>query len=196
MLGPTHTVDVSHRVKTGGFGWTVKYTLSVYPERISIRLGIKLVSAGVTAKELRARRAVWEKEVEALWTGKFEAAFGDRRVPIEVDLDFHATHPQHIVLVRPGRGHADKLNWNIEDPAWVIAHEVGHMLGAYDEYAFGAQHPTSPVADASSVMSNGVTPKGAKPVTPRTHARHLKDVALWLHKSTGEVVEIVPVSPQ
>ncbi len=42
------------------------------------------------------------------------------------------------VQVHAGPGRADMLNWYTGDSGVVNAHEVGHMMGLYDEYIGGA----------------------------------------------------------
>jgi hypothetical protein len=62
----------------------------------------------------------------------------------------------------------------------VVAHEVGHMLGAYDEYPGGSLDPERPVQSPGSLMSASPGPE------VRCAARHLDAVRRWARMRFGE----------
>ena len=71
-------------------------------------------------------------------------ADADRLYEVKLDFDFVSSDAHQVVTVHSGSGPCDMLNWytsyapELDDE--FAAHEVGHMLGNFDEYAGGATH--------------------------------------------------------
>jgi hypothetical protein len=84
-------------------------------------------------------------------------AFGDACAcpkPIVVVVDFVESGQHHEVNLYQGPGRANAMNWTREktrDNSW--AHETGHLLDWYDEYAGGA------VADDRNATRLTVSPE-------------------------------------
>ena len=71
-------------------------------------------------------------------------------INVEVHFyDFASATPASVVEYWKGSGRADAKNWFVTDTAATNAHEVGHLMGFYDEYTGGAvgvapwQHPNA-----------------------------------------------------
>ncbi|MCF6205065.1 MAG: hypothetical protein L3J59_15585, partial [Methylococcaceae bacterium] len=71
-----------------------------------------------------------------------------------------------------GKGYSDELNWNLRDTGQIVAHEFGHMLGAFDEYKRGANDPDNPINDKSSIMASN-------PKIGESYGRHFNKIQGW-----------------
>jgi hypothetical protein len=75
--------------------------------------------------------------------------------PVNVDLVTDGTADQVITII-PGWGRSDMLHWYTKDGSPVgegsAAHEFGHMLGLYDEYAGGAVDPITRLIGTRGLM--------------------------------------------
>jgi len=139
QFGPTGVNYFEDRAD-GGFAWTVAYDLSLKRSVVQVELRVDLVGAdpGATA-------AIWENGAEAIWNQKIFFSDGTRLYELAFDLDFTDTGAHQVVTVYNGAGRDNMTNWYLEQPGWgqdyldeIVAHEMGHMLGAFDEYAGGA----------------------------------------------------------
>ncbi|MHB8766166.1 MAG: hypothetical protein ACYDA8_17755 [Deferrisomatales bacterium] len=186
--GPAAAETVTGRLTAAnGFAWGHGFDAELGADAVRVRVAVQLIGAGgVTALELDRVKPAWEAGIEGLWGGRFavETAEG-RRYPILVDADFRGPRFHHEVVVRPGRGRTDQLFWHLGDGPEVAAHEVGHMLGVYDEYPGGAVAPEGGVTDPASLMTSDPGP-GA---TPR--ARHFGRVLAWVAAQTGQAGRVV-----
>jgi len=172
-----------------GYSWPYGFEIESQEDRIVARVAVNLIPAGgVTRPEIDRVKERWEEGAEGYWSGKFAIVDQQgRRWPIIVDVVFTGRRAHHDIIVRPGGGRSDSLNWNIMDSTTTVAHEIGHLLGAYDEYAGGAVDPESGTVDAGSIMAG--TPAGDK-----THARHYRRLRAWFMGRTGiEAAELVPL---
>lgn len=138
---------------------------------------------------LRAPAAAWEAAIEQAWSDRVAMHVeGMAPLPLRVDVVFNPpADPATRVIVLPGSGPADLGAWRLQNPAAVAAHEVGHLLGAWDEYEGGAQDPASPVVDLMHVMGRETT---STTPHPRSYAPLAADLAALL----GRTVQIVPLS--
>ena len=78
-----------------------------------------------------------EIAIEEQWNNKHTFDYGGETITSVVDVTYDGPYDQ-TVNVDPGNGGADMLNWYWDQTGTVSAHEVGHMLGLYDEYWGGA----------------------------------------------------------
>ena len=164
-----------------GYQWNAAYDIGVKNDTIRIRVGVNLVPAdGITTVALDQVKTVWQSKIEQIWSKKFCVRdMEGNSVPIVMTLDFSGPDFHHDVIVKAGgRCCSDVLNWHIMDSPLVIAHEFGHMLGAYDEYAGGALDPQTGLLDPTSIMTS-------RPETARIYPRHLKSILLWFTQKTG-----------
>ncbi len=178
------------REKTlNGFAWSYGYDIKVEENKLVVRVAINLVPArGVTRLELDRVMPKWKKGIERIWSNKFalETSTGTL-YPILIKVSFNSAKFHHNVIVRPGSGRADELNWNIMDSPGLAAHEFGHMLGLFDEYKGGAVRKQEMVFDGTSVMTNNRTDGITKP-------RHYRKIQAWFADNMGlSDVSLVPV---
>jgi len=173
-----------------GFSWRYKYDISFSENKILVNVAINLIPAdGVTRLEIDRVKPVWEEGIEKIWNNKFsiETPVG-QRYPIIIDVAFHGHPCHHDVIVHPGGGRSDELNWNIMDTQAMVAHEFGHMIGAFDEYLGGALPPESEVIDRTSIMTSNPTGQGM------TYARHYHRFRQWFSdKSRLGDMSVVPM---
>ncbi|MDF1554169.1 MAG: hypothetical protein P1P84_13950 [Deferrisomatales bacterium] len=164
-----------------GVAWTYAYDAELRDDRVWVRLGIQLIPAkDVTVPELARVKPGWEAAIEAAWSGRFalESPAG-QLYPIWVDVDLRGPTFHHTVVVRPGRGRTDQLDWHLLDGPELVAHEAGHALGAFDEYPGGSLATADGVIDPASLMTSDPGPG----CTPR--ARHYEKVRAWAEGSAG-----------
>jgi hypothetical protein len=82
---------------------------------------------------------------------------------LAVDVTFDGPFNQEVTVWEDDAGpttppdppRTDMLNWHWSDSASINAHEFGHMLGLYDEYAGGWQDPANPLNLADTLMGWG-----------------------------------------
>lgn len=106
------------------------------------------------------------------------------KIRVKVDIKFVESGAHHTVNLFKGAGRANARNWTrVKTRANSYAHETGHLLGWYDEYAGGAvgSAPRWKI-QATGVMSSGL-------VVPKEYYWDFRD---WLKLRTGEDWEIVP----
>lgn len=125
----------------GNYAWNVRYDLSFQNGKVQTTLDVKLVGANPGAT-----KDVWEKGTEAIWNNRAFFSDGTRLYEVKLDLRFVTSGEDQVVNVVAGSGRTNMSTWYLNDP-WgpsmydeVAAHEVGHMLGNYDEYSGGATH--------------------------------------------------------
>lgn len=179
-VGRASARTVSGKVETpNGFAWSYGYDTALRGQDIRLRVGIHLVpAAGVSPAALERARARWKPVIERVWSGHLAAVTPQGEVhPITLEVDFRGPGFHHQVVVRPGAGGTDELDWRLLDSPRVLAHEVGHMLGAFDDYRGGARPPDS-IADPESVMASGAPGEEIRP-------RHLRTLLPWLQKQAG-----------
>ncbi len=157
-----------------GFSWRYGYDVALH-DALMIKVGVNLIpTQGVAAIELDRAKPAWEQGIERLWSNRFalETRSG-RRYPILIDITFLGPVFHHDVIVRPGSGRTDALNWNLKDSPELVAHEFGHMIGLFDEYERGALAPENAIIDSDSIMSSNPGPSAV----PR--ARHYEPFRKW-----------------
>ena len=87
---------------------------------------------------------------------------------------------KRLEIIHAGRWNPDQHNWYVNSPPTIIAHEIGHMIGAYDEYRGGALSPDQPLIDTNSIMGSRAEKGVAIP-------RHLDLVKKMLAEQLGDV---------
>ncbi|CAN5401447.1 hypothetical protein BH10PSE7_BH10PSE7_20270 [soil metagenome] len=122
----------------GGFQWDVAYDLS-FGAAFKVDLDIQLTGA-----DPGATKAVWLNGANAIWNQMAFFSDGKQLYEVKLNVRFVTSGADQVVIVHEGSGRADMHNWYLDDP-WgpdyfdqVAAHEVGHMLGNFDQYEGGA----------------------------------------------------------
>ncbi|MEM7002764.1 MAG: hypothetical protein AAF529_18400 [Pseudomonadota bacterium] len=159
--------------------WNAIFELSKEAQELVIELRIRLIAdASVPPQQLRKVTARWHAGVAKIWGEVASLESGGRIYPIRINVRFvdHNAH-HHAIVHQNANIRIDQLNWSIWSEHLVIAHEVGHMLGAYDEYAGGSLNPDNPLITNDSIMSGQLY--------PRVFPRHLELIRLWAEKTIG-----------
>jgi hypothetical protein len=171
------TIQVREDMSSGRTRWVSAFDVEVSADEIMIGIDISLLLPKAVNRALfKEKVSRWEAAIESVWNDRFYASVDQVELPVKFAIRFTHFKPQHRVIVHPGDWVPNQHNWYIDTPGFVVAHEIGHMLGAYDEYNGGALSPERPVIDSTSIM-------GGKPSQGRAYARHL---ALFESKLMGK----------
>jgi hypothetical protein len=179
-IGAIAAETVTGRLATeNGYSWRSSYDITFQENSLVVYVAIHVIhTTGVTKLELDGAKRKWEKAIEGTWSHQFAIRTSSgQQYPIIVDAAFKGPRFHHDVIVRPGGGKSDELNWNILDSSAVVAHEFGHMVGAFDEYKGGALDPRSRMIDATSIMTSN-------PTAGVTYARHYQEFLAWFTGKT------------
>ena len=164
----------------GDFSWSYVYGLSFAGDTLTAQVNVELIGDD-PGTALRNR---WETGVESAWSRHFDIVDGPYLYPILLNLTWVDTSIQaEVVTVHQGTGNMDMLNWYTDHPSgWpnsyegvLAAHEIGHMLGLYDEYYGGAVDPTTLFYTTNTLMSD------LGPV----QERYYSDMLSWLELASG-----------
>lgn len=169
--------------------WRAAYDLRASDQEVLIYLRIQLVPTGdVSQPQVDKKRAEWEIGIEQIWSDRFGISVDGRVLPIRLEVSFRTRNPHHTVIVRSTAPNIDQLNWSRTATSQIVAHEVGHMLGAFDEYRGGGTDPSEPIIDPSSIMSS-------RPSNGRAFARHYQPIRDWFSLRLGrEDVSLIPLA--
>ncbi len=157
-------------VARNGKNWNASFTLSADDEKVLATLDIKLIQqGGIRAPALDKRKQIWLQGIDDIWNNKFYLQLPDRRlIPVVLAVNFKSVNAHHEVVVRKGSSNPNQHNWYVNTSANVVSHEIGHMLGAYDEYRNGATSPLPVTIKGVSLMG-----KLAGDGVPRIRHLHL-----------------------
>lgn len=188
-IGAIPTETVSGRLSAkNGFKWNYGYDIELKDEALFVRVSINLIPAsGVTRLELDRVKPGWKAGIEDVWSRKYAIVTSSGKLyPIFIEAIMRGRRFHHEVIVRPGVGATNELNWYLNDSPELAAHEFGHMLGLFDEYKGGANHREILVFDNTSIMAN--TPKGKE-----AQIHHYHRFQSWFVEKTGfSDVSLVP----
>ena len=132
------------------YGWDYSYYIGCYDDVLMVDVGIRLVGDSPSSSLLNR----WEDGIETIWsTNRFS-------VPISFNVDWVTTGYDQTVSVVDAEGSWDMLNWyTVGAAGWgdayqeeAAAHEFGHMLSMWDEYAGGAVNPETNLIDTGGLM--------------------------------------------
>ena len=191
---PSEIGDISPETITGrmtamnGFVWRYGYDIGIKDGKVIVHVAINLIPAGgVTQLELDRGKYAWERGIERIWSEKFSLVTPTgESYPIVIDAIFTGNRFHHDVIVRPGGGNSDELNWRLLNSPEIVAHEFGHMVGAFDEYRRGATAPQGEIIDSMSIMRG--SPNGVS-----TYGRHYEGFRAWFINKTGlSAVSLIP----
>jgi hypothetical protein len=173
---------VSNPITGGHFLWDYVYGLSFTDSTLDVLVNIDLIGADPGA----ALRAQWETGVESAWSSRYDIVDGSYVYPILLNLAWVGTADilttETVTVHQTTPCFVDMLNWCTDQPSGyansfqgvLAAHEVGHMLGLYDEYYGGATNPAG-FTTTNALMSD------LGPV----QARYYLDMLAWLEGVSG-----------
>lgn len=110
------------------------------------------------------------------------------KFPVEVIVEFVETSGAmiHEVNLWPGTGRASSNDWyRIESrPGKTWPHEVGHLMGFYDEYSSGAiGNPPWQTSSSTSIMGSG----------NEVFDYHLEEFRAWFNDRAGEPFKLIEI---
>jgi len=174
--------EVSEAKSECVYGWTVAYRITEENDcRLNVVVRIRLQpDPGITQAQLQAAQNLWEPAIEQAWTGQFPLDRSNgrcacRRYSVSLDVQWVTSNEHHVVQVHAGSGRADMGNFFLNNTGGTAAHEVGHMLGNSDEYAYPAC-PNRTVTSDGSIMQNSQT--------GTVRPRHYQGLADWITART------------
>lgn len=170
---PTAIADVTRReisrvvVAANARQWRSAFELEATPTSVVVRVRVSLVpSPLVTTADIERRIPAWREAIGSAWDEQFAIRRGTQLLPLRVTASFNDRAPHHRVTVLDSTPADDQLHWSLRATPQTIAHEFGHMLGAFDEYLGGGLSPRSHLVDSASLMA-------ARPTSFVTLPRHL-----------------------
>jgi PEP-CTERM motif len=144
-------------LRSGIYGWSYSYDIGFFDGILMIDVDISLTGAD-PGVDLKSR---WESGIEQIWSTD---RFG---VPIHFNVDWVSGNYDQLVTIVSGAGRWNMRTWYTVDAAgWgdayqeeVAAHEYGHMISMWDEYAGGAINPVTGLINTGGLMHtlNGPT---------------------------------------
>lgn len=146
----------------GTYGWRARFLARVEERscRVTVMIRIRLVGT-ITA----AQRSAWETAIRDAWSGLFKVCADSQPCcvngfPIHVTVQFVTSGEHQVVNV--GTATTNMGNWGATDTV-DVSHEVGHMLGALDEYftVNGVDYGPGRQADGA-IMNNPANPPAAR----------------------------------
>jgi hypothetical protein len=169
-LLPAHEVG-EQVVAANNRAWRSGFDLEVTEAAVLVRVHIHLLPGEDVGRARLDRLAEdWEPQAESLWSDRYGVRIGpDRTLPIRLDVRFRGPGIHHRIIVQNGVARADQLHWGTRSTGQTVAHEIGHMLGAFDEYPGGGTNPAGAVIDESSIM-------WSQPTRGLSRARHYESV--------------------
>lgn len=137
--------------------WKYSYDIGFYDDTLMVDVDIKL-NAYMPDTSLTDR---WEAGIESIWsTDRFD-------VPISFNVDWVTTDYDYAVSVVDGARQWKMMVWaTVGASGWgdayqeeVAAHEFGHMITMWDEYAGGGTNAATNMIDTGGLMHtlNGST---------------------------------------
>lgn len=177
LINDIATESVSYPTTSGPFSWQTSYDISFVDQNLLIDVDVFLT--GVTPTD--DLKGIWKSGIESIWGNTFDIFDGTYLYDTLFNVDWltTSTGADHTVEVHAGDGFIDLENWYTGSPShWgyhnqdlVAAHEFGHMIGLYDEYATGALDPVTNLVRDDSIM-------GANLASPQTN--HFDSFMDWL----------------
>ena len=141
LLIPYQQVESYH---VGGlnheYRWHSRYEIGYWDDAIHVDLDINLFGYDAPLSKLDQ----WESGAETFWS----------RPGYHINLDFVDTDYDYRVYNSPDIKRSNMINWDTDQNWRLVAHEMGHMFGLYDEYFGGAVDPNDPVYDWYGIMGN------------------------------------------
>lgn len=200
QYGDNNLVDNGgNRGPFGPYGWHVSYERCFDGATITKHVEINFqfdAALGFIAQQMADYRTAAERNIEGIWNHAGAAVMDltdGRLYGVAVDITtagpFNQTVQVHTTAAQPRE---DMLNWNDTTTAAAMSHELGHMLGLFDEYIGGAvnQFP-------NPLLSNdGLMGLGALNVNPVMYPRYYQQYADFMNELNhgfGDFVLVIPL---
>jgi len=170
-----------------------QYKLSFEGDCLKINLPIRLI--GIDPGD--EVRQIWEEGAERVWSNQYDVVYDNTSYGIVLDVKFvnfgegatfRVVQGEGSYFVgMPGEWYTDSVfSWGPDYRDEAVAHEIGHLLGLYDEYyqnGRGVLDPDNPIIDPTSIM-------GSLDGMPKE--RHFQDILEWLKGETGFNMVLAP----
>lgn len=183
-----------HITAVAPFSWDVSYDHAFDGISVVTRVEIAFLIPipGYTDQQKAQWIAQTEAEVEYLWNDNFRIhdqannRFYDLELDVVPVLPFSGADQTIDVTVRPASCDANPgdlacrdsmIHWFEDAHPSIKAHELGHMLGLFDEYPGGAVSPTSPITSNDGVMGFG-----ALSDTPVFYSRYYQPFLAFMNR--------------
>jgi hypothetical protein len=151
LIGGQRTGDYQGKTLT----WNFSYGAIKTPDKCELILRIKL--KGIEVGPLF--RALVCMNIDQVWNNKavIKNAKTGESLPLVLTIRFDGPHDQEVTVFPKGSTRTRMDTWTVDDIATVQGHEVGHMLGLFDEYSGGVTYkgfvsPDGLMADALGKM--------------------------------------------
>lgn len=119
----------------GTYSWRARFRTEIDQNDCSVRIVVLLQTSNAGANLSNAQRNAWETALQNAWSNHFKLCCNDccccSGYTITLDVQFVNSNAHHIVNVQGST--TNMTNWGNTDTT-AINHEMGHMLGAKDEY--------------------------------------------------------------
>ena len=167
--------------------WTYRFDRDITDGEFNIKINLFMdAQAGVTDEQLTTKKAAWKTAIEDAWSGAAElnktGPGAGAVIPINVSVCYvdNAADADYTVRVHQDLARESMTRWSCTMPNGTAIHELGHMLGAFDEYAVSptgtakggfrdpddvdedADPPTETATDSTSVMGSTSATAGVK----------------------------------
>jgi len=159
---PQYTVGTN---TYGPYGWNYSYTRSFDGTKIEKDIEIKFAfdsGVGYDAAQQTAFINQAIANIRSVWNNKYAVKDNTNGtlIPCVVDITTSGPFDQSVTIYKTEadtpQNNVDMTHWTIGDSANVQGHEVGHMMGLFDEYIGGAvnQYP-NPLLSNDGLMGLG-----------------------------------------
>ncbi|MBT7436552.1 MAG: hypothetical protein HN791_10890 [Gammaproteobacteria bacterium] len=184
--------QVKREMKSGNTKWTSMFDIDISKREILIHMKISLLPTPTVNRVLLEKNILsWGDAIDSVWNKYFFVIIEGEKIPIIFKIKFTHFKPHHRVVIHSAGWAPNQHNWYINMPPKVVAHEIGHMLGAYDEYRGGALSYKKPVIDTSSIM-------GSKLSASQAYPRHLAllehELVNYFENNQLKVVRVTGIS--
>ncbi|BCE03603.1 hypothetical protein [Marinicellulosiphila megalodicopiae] len=146
--------------------WPAKFNVSFFEDFIEIEILIQILSEqSVSGFDLNQVKQNWLDAIDAKYNNRFSVNAFSETIPLVFKVKFSSYKGAHRVVVGSNRFAIDTHHWSVLMDANIAAHEVGHFIGAFDEYSNGA-------TNEKEIYKGSLMGKNTK--TGEMFPRHLK----------------------
>jgi len=121
-------------LRSGPYAWKSTYAIGYWDDTIHVDLDLNVV--GPFNDNWLYADTVWD------------------RPGYDIEVDFFASDYDYMVYSDPDQGRSHMTSWDTDANFRMVAHEMGHMFGLYDEYAGGGVNPTTGLIDCTGLMGS------------------------------------------